>query len=64
MNFYLVYGLFMLVFALCFVLLKRKNNCYPLFCYSLKMSSLAENVGKIISTHPRISAHPQGPKIK
>ena len=28
------------------------------------MSSLAENVEKLINAHPRISTHPQDPKIK
>ena len=49
--------LFMLAFALCFVLLKQ-NNLLFLVYYSLNMSLLSEKyVGKIISTHPH------GPKI-
>ena len=39
-------------------------SCYALFWYSLKKSLLAANVGKIISAHPQISAHPHGPKMK
>ena len=46
----------MLAFPLCLV--EAKFTCSLLFCYSLKMSSLAENVGKIIS------AHLNGPKMK
>ena len=56
----LLYCLWLVHVSFCtlFFLLKRnKLVIYPLFCYSLKMSLLAENVGKIISAHPEISAH-------
>ena len=48
----------MLAFALCFVLLKQNKLVMALFCNSLEMPSLAENIGKIISVHSH------GPKIK
>ena len=51
--------MFILAFAVCFVLLKRNKLVIPYFLlFSKRMPSLAENVGKIISTHPH------GPKMK
>ena len=51
------FSIFYVRFCTLFCLVEAKLTCYPSFCYSLKTSSLAENVGKIISAHPRISAH-------